>query len=65
MIMKEKAKKVKTRLFQGAMLLPLRYRLLTLLKELFRRFKISSLIPVRVPRSLKLIGPVKPSVLTC
>ena len=40
-------------------------RVLTLLKELFRRFKISSSIPVRVPRSLKCIGPVNPLVLTC
>ena len=40
-------------------------KLLTLLKELFRRFKISRPIPVRIPLSLKLIGPVKPLVLTC
>ena len=39
--------------------------LLTFLKELFRRFKISSSIPVRIPYSLKWMGPVKPSVLTC
>lgn len=39
--------------------------LLTFLKELFRRFKISSSIPVRIPSSLKWMGPVKPSVLTC